>query len=96
MIPDFWFRRGLLLFFGTTFLRSSVVPASLSSPGFHREGDDSVSFLFFPVVSGSCSIFLKGVAKACYRIEVLGPQIFPWVQGSFCLHYLSFDQVWVI
>ena len=42
----------LLPFLGTTFFHYSVVPVFIIFPGVSSVGDESVSFLFFPVVLG--------------------------------------------
>ena len=80
MVPFFFLLIGeaFLLLFGTTFFHSSVVPVFIVFPGVSSEGEDS-SLLFWGVVV----FLLRGLRKCDVQIEVLGPQIFPWVPGSF-------------
>ena len=51
-------------FWGTTFFHCSVVPVLIIFPGVSSVGDESVSFLFFPVVLGICRSSLIGVENA--------------------------------
>ena len=83
-VPVLCFGEAFLLpFLGTTFFHCSMVPVLIIFPGVSSVGDESVSFLFFPVVLGICRNSLIRVENVWASRRVFGTTDSPLLPGSF-------------